>query len=146
MRLLQVIFSILWGLGYLGNGILFLYIEWSFLRQSFVQVFNPFLHLQVLGVLLTTRLFWIFLAMAIVGYYAVKNIEAYLDQDAKRTKKIIVKKLYLHHLKYFRKDNPVLYYLLHEVSQLTYLYLPSRHSLDQQVNQKLSQLNRESNC
>ncbi len=86
MRLLQVIFSLLWSLGYLGNGILFLYIEWSFLRQSFVQVFNPLLHLQVLGVLLTTPLFWIFLAMAVVGYYAATSIEAYLEQAAKRTK------------------------------------------------------------
>jgi hypothetical protein len=86
MRLLQVIFSILWGLGYLGNGILFLYIEWSFLRESFVQVFNPLLHLQVLRVLLTSPYFWVFLAMAVVGYYAATSIEAYLEQSAKRTK------------------------------------------------------------
>jgi WYL domain len=85
MRLFQVIFSILWGLGYLGNGILFLYVEWSFLRQSFVQVFNPLLHLQVLGVLLTTPLFWVFLAMAVVGYYAASSIERSLEQSAKRT-------------------------------------------------------------
>jgi hypothetical protein len=86
MRLLQVIFSIIWGLGYLGNGILFFYIEWSFLRQSFVQVFNPLLHLQVLGVLLTTPFFWVFLAMAVVGYYAATSIEAYLEQSVERTK------------------------------------------------------------
>lgn len=86
MRLLQVIFSILWGLGNLGNGILFLYIEWRFLRQSFVQIFNPLLHLQVLGVLLTTPFFWVFLAMAVVGYYAATSIEAYITQSAKRTK------------------------------------------------------------
>lgn len=86
MRLLQVIFSALWGLGYLGNGVLFLYVEWSFLRQSFVQVFNPFLHLQVLGVLLTTPLFWIFLAMAVVGYYAASGIERHLEQGARQPK------------------------------------------------------------
>jgi len=86
MRLLQVIFNILWGLGCLENGILFLYIEWSFLRQSFVQIFNPLLHLQVLGVLLTTPFFWVFLAMAVVGYYAATSIEAYITQSAERTK------------------------------------------------------------
>lgn len=86
MRLLQVIFGILWGLGYLGNGILFLYIEWSFVRQSFIQLFNPFLQLQVVEVLLTTPLFWVFLAMALVGHYAVTRIERYLEQSAKPTK------------------------------------------------------------
>jgi len=86
MRLLQVVFVILWGFGYLGNGILFLYIEWSFVRQSFIQVFNPFLQLQILRVLLTTPLFWVFLAMALVGHYAVTKIEGYLKQGAKRTK------------------------------------------------------------
>ena len=85
MRLLQVIFGILWGLGYLGNGILFLYIEWSFVRQSFIQVFNPFLQLQVVGVLLTTPLFWVFLAIALVGHYAVTRIEGYLEQRVKKT-------------------------------------------------------------
>ncbi len=63
-----------------------LYIEWSFIRQSFVQLFNPLLQLQVLGVLLTTPLFWIFLAMVIAGYYAATSIEAYLEQGAKQTK------------------------------------------------------------
>lgn len=91
MRLLQVIFSILWGLGYLGNGILFLYIEWSFLRQSFVQVLNPFLHLQVFGVLLTTPLFWVFLTLAVVGHYAASGIARYLEQGAKRTKLNVAK-------------------------------------------------------
>lgn len=86
MKLLQVMFSILWGLGYLGNGILFLYVEWSFLRQSFVQVLNPLLHLQVFGVLLTNPLFWVFLAMAVVGYYAATSIDRSLEQSAKRTK------------------------------------------------------------
>jgi hypothetical protein len=84
MRLFQVIFSILWGLGYLGNGILFLYVEWTFLRQSFIQLFNPLLHLQVLGVLIATPLFWMFLAMAVVGYYATSSIERHLEQSATR--------------------------------------------------------------
>ena len=80
MKLLKFLFIVLWGLGYLGNGILFISIEWSFLQQSFVQIFNPFLHLQVFGVLLTARLFWVFLTMAVVGSYAVSIIDRYLAQ------------------------------------------------------------------
>jgi len=84
MRLLKAIFGILWGLGFLGNSILFLYIEWLFLQQSFIQILNPLLHLQVFGTLLTTPLFWIFLAMGVGGYYAARNIEAQLESGAKR--------------------------------------------------------------
>lgn len=51
MRLLQIVFTILWAVSYLGNTILFIYIEWIYLRQSFIQMFNPFLHLQVMGTL-----------------------------------------------------------------------------------------------
>jgi hypothetical protein len=36
MRLLQIIFSIIWILGYLGNTVLFVYTEWSILQKSFI--------------------------------------------------------------------------------------------------------------
>lgn len=84
MRLLQILFSVFWGVGYLGNGILFLYVERTYLRQSFVQIFNPLLHLQVLGTLLTIPLFWIFLVMAVVGYYAATSIEKRLERSNQR--------------------------------------------------------------
>jgi predicted DNA-binding transcriptional regulator YafY len=42
------------------------------------------LHLQVLGVLIATPLFWMFLAMAVVGYYATSSIERHLEQSATR--------------------------------------------------------------
>ena len=86
MRLLQAIFGILFSLGSLGNGILFLYIEWSFVRQSFIQVFNPFLQFQVVGVLLTHPLFWVFLAVALVSHYAVTRIEKYLEKGKQATR------------------------------------------------------------
>ncbi|WP_353259857.1 hypothetical protein [Prochlorothrix hollandica] len=79
---MQTLFSILWGMGYLGNGILFLYIEWTYLRQNFYQIFNPFLHLQVLGTLLITPLFWFFLGMVVLGYYGMISIEK--NRDKKR--------------------------------------------------------------
>ena len=83
MRLLQFFFSVLWVIGYVGNGILFLYIEWFYLRQGWVQIFNPFLHVQVLLTLLSTPLFWILLAMAIVGYYLTTAIEQKIDRKEK---------------------------------------------------------------
>ncbi|MEC4883531.1 MAG: hypothetical protein SAL70_19705, partial [Scytonema sp. PMC 1070.18] len=47
---------------------------------------NPLLHLQVLGVLLATPFFWIFLAMTVLGYYAATSIEAYLERSVEPTK------------------------------------------------------------
>ncbi|MCU0548478.1 MAG: WYL domain-containing protein [Leptolyngbya sp. Prado105] len=89
MRFLQTVFGLSWTLGYIGNGLLFAYVEWSFLRQNFLQIFNPLLHLQVLGVLLTTPLFWIFLAMAAVGYYMVMRLGRQLERRTKQSVKRI---------------------------------------------------------
>jgi hypothetical protein len=84
MKLFKFLFTVLWGLGYLGNAILFISIEWSFLQQSFIQIFNPLLHLQVFGILLTARLFWVFLTMAVVGSYAVSIIDRYIAQATQK--------------------------------------------------------------
>ncbi len=94
MKLLKFLFTVLWGLGYLGNGILFISIEWSFLQQSFVQIFNPLLHLQVFGILLTARLFWVFLTMAVVGSYAVSIIDRYIAQAAEQAEFHAAKTVY----------------------------------------------------
>ncbi|MEO1376362.1 MAG: WYL domain-containing protein [Cyanobacteria bacterium J06635_10] len=94
MKLLRFVFTVLWGLGYLGNGILFISIEWSFLQQSFIQIFNPFLHFQVFGVLLTAHLFWVFLTMAVVGSYAVSIIERHLAQAAEQAEFHAAKAVY----------------------------------------------------
>jgi hypothetical protein len=85
MRLLQIIFIILWIAGYLGNGILFLFVEWSFIHRNFIQIFNPLLQLQVLAAVLSTPLFWIFLVMALIGYYAATSIDKQLARSAKPT-------------------------------------------------------------
>jgi hypothetical protein len=90
MRLLQVVSVILWVLGYTGNGILFLNVYWNFTRHSFIQLFNPFLHLQVFGVLLTTPIFWGFLGMAAIGHYAVIFIDKYLEQRTKHIEETTV--------------------------------------------------------
>lgn len=85
MRLAQVLLGILWSIGYLGNGILFLYIEWTYLRQSFAQLFNLYLHLQVLGTLVTTSLFWIFLGLSVFGYTTASLIEKQLEKRTQKT-------------------------------------------------------------
>ncbi|MEO1428765.1 MAG: hypothetical protein AAFS12_01565 [Cyanobacteria bacterium J06632_19] len=94
MKLLKFLFTALWGLGYLGNGILFISIEWSFLQQNFIQIFNPLLHFQVFGVLLTAHLFWAFLTMAVVGSYAVNIIERHLAQAAEQAEFHAAKAVY----------------------------------------------------
>ena len=85
MRLLQIIFSVIWVLGCLGNGVLFVYTEWIILEKSFIQILNPYIHFQVLVTLFSNPLFWIFLSMAVVGYYAVVNIENKLLKDVKQS-------------------------------------------------------------
>jgi hypothetical protein len=84
MKLLRIIFSIIWALGYLGNGVLFVYTEWIILQKNFVQILNPYIHFQVLITLIADPLFWIFLSMAVIGYYAVMNIEKHLLKNAKQ--------------------------------------------------------------
>jgi hypothetical protein len=91
MRPFQFIFTILWGLSSLGNILLFLYIESEFLEQSFTQILNPFLHLQVFEVMLTTPLFWVLLAATAVSQYAASSIERYLKQGTRRAERNIEK-------------------------------------------------------
>lgn len=59
MKILKVPFGFVYGVVFVGNGIPFVYVEWSYLRQSFLQLFNPNLHLQVVVTLLTLPLLWI---------------------------------------------------------------------------------------
>lgn len=86
MRLLQILSIVFWGVGNLGSGILLLYVEWTYLRHSFVQMFNPFLQLEVLGTLLSIPLFWIFLGMTVLGHYAVEAVEQRLNRSNQRPK------------------------------------------------------------
>jgi hypothetical protein len=88
MRLLQVFFGVLWVIGYVGNGILFLYIEWIYLRQGWVQIFNPFLQIQVLLTLFTTPIFWLLLAMAVLGYYLATVIEKRIDRNKEKSNSV----------------------------------------------------------
>lgn len=61
MKILQGLFGFMWMIGFIGNGILFMYVEWTYIRQSFFNMINPLIHSQVMITLLTTPLFWILL-------------------------------------------------------------------------------------
>ena len=80
MKILQIVFGVIWVLGYLGNSFLFIYTEWSILQNNFLQIFNPSIHFQVLGLLISNPWFWIFLAMAIVGHFAVSQLENHISK------------------------------------------------------------------
>jgi hypothetical protein len=51
--------------------LLFLYVEWWYLSSSFWQMFNPFLHLQVMVTLLTLPVFWGIAAVGGLGWGVV---------------------------------------------------------------------------
>jgi hypothetical protein len=64
--------------GYVGNGLLFLYIEWTYISQSFLNLFNPLLHFQVLWSVLTSPIFWVLLVFTVIGHFggqAVARLE-----------------------------------------------------------------------
>jgi hypothetical protein len=82
VKALQVASFIVWLLAFSGNALLFVYVEWSYLRQSFLQVFNPFLHIEVVLTLITLPLFWILLAVTALGLFAMKVSEKHADGGA----------------------------------------------------------------
>ena len=78
MAFIRILLTTAYAIGLIGNSPLFLYMEWTFLWQDVVHMFNPFLHLQILGVLLATPLFWVLLGVTVVallGAKAAGNLE-----------------------------------------------------------------------
>ncbi len=122
MKLLNFISSVLWGLGCLGNGVLFLRMEWIYLRQDFFQIFNPSLHVQVLEILLSTSLFWIFLAMSVLRYCATLTINKQVRKNGK---------------KYYIKAEKFASKLLQKKQQ-TQSRIPFSYSIQQQTNKQLN--------
>lgn len=73
MKGLQGFFGMIYLLGFIGNGLLFLYVEWFYISKSFLQIFNPLLQIQVIVTLLTMPLFWILLVITLLGLFASKG-------------------------------------------------------------------------
>jgi len=83
MKILQGLFRFMWMIGFIGNGILFMYIEWMYIRQNFFNIINPLIYPQVMITLLTTPLFWILLAIAISGHFGVTKLETKIAKERK---------------------------------------------------------------
>jgi hypothetical protein len=75
MKVLSYVFGAIWVLGFGANTLLFLYVEWVLLSRSFFQVFNPFLHFEVLWTLLGLPLFWMFLVVTGIGLVGMSQLE-----------------------------------------------------------------------
>ncbi len=67
---MKTIFELMSFAGVMGNSILWLYLWWTHIRESFVNLVNPFIQLAIFVELLTTPLFWVLTATAVVGHYA----------------------------------------------------------------------------
>lgn len=81
MKLLSNAFKLFYNLGYIGNGILFLYVEWLMIKHNWINIFNPFLHIQAIIMLLTSWLFWVIFIWTVVFYFAVHGVEKALDEE-----------------------------------------------------------------
>ncbi|GEM86388.1 hypothetical protein [Meiothermus granaticius] len=72
MQILGGIFGVVWMIGFAGNILLFLYAEWLLIRESFWNLINPLLQLGAIIQLLTWPLFWIFVAITLIGYFGAQ--------------------------------------------------------------------------
>jgi len=61
-------------LAYIGNGLLFLYIYWTIIRENFVSIFLPITYLEIFIELITTPLFWIFTGIGLISFWGAKEL------------------------------------------------------------------------
>ncbi len=80
MRALKSLFTVLLGAGLVGIVTLFLRVEWMFVHGSFSSFFKPLIQLFVLGSMLILPLFWILLAILVVGYFGRRVIRKRMDR------------------------------------------------------------------
>ena len=76
MKSTQGIFVAMYTIGYIGNGLLFIYVTSVYMiGNPLFQLINPFLYFQVIFTLLTMPIFWILSAMIIVGLFVGQKEE-----------------------------------------------------------------------
>lgn len=75
VKILGYLFMGLGFIGYAGNGLLMMYIEYLYIRADWFNLFNPLIHLMVLWDLVRMPLAWILLAFAAIGYFGAKWID-----------------------------------------------------------------------
>lgn len=66
-HLLPVLGKLVHSVGYIGNTIYFLWIEWAIISRNPIEILSPFLQLQTLGNWITSPLFWQYIAITTVG-------------------------------------------------------------------------------
>lgn len=83
MKILQRIFAAMHIIGYMGNGLLFIYVYWMWIKAymqvslgyALISLINPLFHIQVLITYLTMPLFWILFVMAMVGLVVMGKLD-----------------------------------------------------------------------
>lgn len=87
MKILRKILGFISTIIYICQGILFLYVEWTYLRQSFFQIINPFLHLQVILTLIMMPTFWVLIVITALVILAEFGIDTYIKKKEKTKQK-----------------------------------------------------------
>lgn len=83
MKILRRILGFISTIIYICYCILFLYVEWTYLRQSFFQIINPFLHLQVILTLIMMPTFWVLIVITALVILAEFGIDTYIKKKEK---------------------------------------------------------------
>ncbi|GAI17663.1 unnamed protein product [marine sediment metagenome] len=83
MKIIRRILGFISTIIYICHGILFLYVEWTYLRQSFFQIINPFLHLQVILTLIMMPTFWVLIVITALVILAEFGINTYIKKKEK---------------------------------------------------------------
>jgi hypothetical protein len=83
MKILQIVFAAIYTIGYVGNGLLFLYTMYVYLKvymevnlgYALFHLLTPLLYFEVIITLLTMTLFWILFTMSIVGLVVGRKLD-----------------------------------------------------------------------
>lgn len=74
-KVLMYVFGFVGTIGSLGNILLFLLIEWSYISKSFLNFINPLVHVAVIIELLGTPFFWVLLVVTIIGFAVAHKLQ-----------------------------------------------------------------------
>jgi hypothetical protein len=75
MSLVAGVIKIISMLASLGLFVHFVFIEWSMIRDEWIQILNPFLHIRVLVAMLLMVEFWVLALLAIGGGFLADRLD-----------------------------------------------------------------------
>lgn len=79
MKLLSGLFGIVAAVCGFGVSLLWLYVQWLYMRQSFFNMLNPLLQLDILLTMISMPLFWGLAITGVVCYFAMVGAEQRAD-------------------------------------------------------------------